>query len=343
VTCPTYVAPPGYQLEDGGVTGPVDCTAWAASRAIAHSTCGDKVPAGRTIRRLSNEPIPNASSPGLNLYQVADVAREVYGVHLDVRVGWRALSWSEYEDRRRDGSGMVIQLSYAPIADSRFGAGRGFRGGHAIFESQHDTIDSLADGRAPGVYDRDAEGVRVYPRNLMRKAAGELIIGMDRQGRIRRVGDGKVWAASTQDRLPEYEARVPGPRRNRQWRRFRVFHLRDGQINPDDPYQVSMTRGFRVKCSVPRAFLHPDGRLRFLVQLLEGSRGPQMGPDGTMIPGKWINARWAAPVPAISPRIFSGFEAEPGDELAADDPDLPVPDVRSETYPIQADDPVGVE
>ena len=37
--CPTYLTPPGYQL-GAGPTGPVDCTAWAASRAIAHATCG---------------------------------------------------------------------------------------------------------------------------------------------------------------------------------------------------------------------------------------------------------------------------------------------------------------
>jgi hypothetical protein len=342
VSCPTYVAPPGYQL-GAGPTGPVDCTAWAASRAIAHATCGEKVPTGRTIRRHSDEPIPDPASPGLNLYQVADVAREVFGVYLDVRTGWRALSWGEYEARRKGGAAAVLQVSYAPIADSLYDAGRGFRGGHALFESRHDTLDSLADGRARNVYDRTAAGVRLYPRGLMRRAAGQLVIGTDARGRPRRVGDGKVWCAFTLDAIPEYRARIPGPKRRRQWRKFRMFHIRDGRINPDDPYEVGMTRGFDAQCSIPRAFLHPDGRLQFLVQLLAGSRGPQTGPDGTTIPGRWINARWASPVGLLEPRIFSGFTmaADPDDDLEADDPQLPVPDVRSDPYPVHADDPVG--
>jgi hypothetical protein len=332
VSCPTYVAPPGYQL-GAGPTGPVDCTAWAASRAIAHATCGEKVPTGRTIRRHSDEPIPDPASPGLNLYQVADVAREVFGVHLDVRTGWRALSWGEYEARRKGGAAAVIQVSYAPIADSLYDAGRGFRGGHALFESRHDTLDSLADGRTTGVYDRDVEGVRIYPRNLMRRAAGDLVIGRG-SGYPIRVGEGKVWCAFTADTVPEYAVKVPKPRRKRDWRRLRLWHIIDGRI-AQDPWKVDLTRGFSATSTPPRVFRHPDGTLRHLVCLTSGSRE-----------GKWISARWAYPVGvAAGPAIVGRFAlfAPPLEDLDADDPDEAVPDVRSDPYPVHADDPVGVE
>lgn len=281
MTCPRYLVPPGYQLGHG-ITGPVDCSGWAASRAIAHATCGAQAPTGRRVRLLSDEPVPDPRSPGLNLVQVADVASRYFGVELDVCTGWRAVTWAEYERRRKAGAGCVIQLSYAPIADSRYDAGRGFRGGHAIFESQHDTIDSLADGRAPGVYDRDAEGVRVYPRNLMRRAAGQLVIGTDAKGHPRRVGDGMVWAAFT-DALPAYTVEIQ-PRRHRRFRNFRQWNVTARRIDADEPFTVGRTGGFTADCTPPRALMHPDDRVRYLVQLTNGSRA-----------GRWVNAKFARP------------------------------------------------
>lgn len=258
--CPTYLVPWAGQLGKGP-TGGVDCTGWAASRVIGASTCGKVVPSGRTIRLLSNEPIPDKKSPGLNLFQVADVATDHYGVHLDVRAGSRALDWSEYEDLRASGLPMLVQLSYRPIAASHFDAGRGFRGGHAMAETQHATYDSLADGRAPGVWSFDGS---LYPRELIKEAAGELVI--DPAHGIT-VGHGKVWCAVGRDTAPDYEVSIH-PRKHRQTRRYRDFRIVAGRIAtpPARPFRVRATKGIDERCSPPRAFLHPDGEYRFLVE-----------------------------------------------------------------------------
>jgi hypothetical protein len=133
-----------------------------------------------------------------------DVLREDFGVYMDVRAGSRAISWSEYERKRVAGYSLVVQLSYAPIADSPFDAGRGFRGGHAMFEHVNaGTMDSLADGRAPGVFDYTGA---FYPRDLIRRATDRLVID-PRTGAT--VPSGMVWAGVLRDVVPGYFARIP--------------------------------------------------------------------------------------------------------------------------------------
>lgn len=257
MSCPTYEPPFGSQLQSGGSTGPYDCTAWAASRAIAFATCGGKVPSGRTIRLLSSEPKPNPASPGLNLPQVAAVAQDDFGVHFDVHVGSRRVSFAEYERRRLAGQGCIIQLDYSPIASSRYDAGRGFTGGHAMFESHSTTIDSLADGRASGVWRYDGT---VYPRDLMRRAAGLLQVGGGQT-----VPDGFVWAAFTKDVVPYYRASVPAGR-------VLLYEVTNGRI----VRRVSQnTGGFSAFASPPRSY--PDaaglpGDSYYLSRLTSGSR-----------------------------------------------------------------------
>lgn len=255
MSCATHVADPGFQLRSGGSTGPYDCTAWSASNAIDHATCGKKDPSGRTIRLLSTEPIPNPYSPGLNLPQVQQVARDDFGVYLDVRIGGRAVTWTEYERRRKAGQGAIIQVGYGPIADSRYDAGRGFRGNHALFESVHATYDPLADGRAPSVFLHDGS---VYDRELIKRAAGML----DRGGGSR-VGYGTVWAAFTRDVIPDYMARVPAGD-------FWAYWMEDGVIKTR---RLRKTGGFSASCTPPRSYRWPaKGRTATLVRLTSGSR-----------------------------------------------------------------------
>lgn len=271
MSCPTYEPPFGSQLLQGGITGPYDCTAWAASRAIAFATCGSKVPTGRTVRLLSNEPKPNPKSPGLNLPQVAAVAREDFGVYLEVRIGSQRVSFAEYEARRMGGQGAVIQLDYSPIAASGYDAGRGFTGGHALFESHSTTIDSLADGRAAGVWKYTGS---VYPRDLIRRAAGLLDIGGGQT-----VPDGYVWAAFTRDVVPAYRATVPKGT-------ILLYEVTGGRI----VRRVSeRTGGFSANASAPRSY--PDaaglpGTSYYLSRLLTGSRA-----------GWYISGRYVREVP----------------------------------------------
>ena len=71
MSCPDYRAPFQAQLKEP-ISGRYDCTAYSAATAIATSTCGAKVPTGRQVRLATNEPVPDSTSPGLNLRQVAD-------------------------------------------------------------------------------------------------------------------------------------------------------------------------------------------------------------------------------------------------------------------------------
>ena len=274
-TCPTYVVPPGFQLQSGGSTGPYDCTAWAASRAIGHATCGNHVPSGRKIRLQSDEPVPDPRSPGLNLPQVANVASDHYGVHLEVHTGYQALTWTEYEAARGSGRGAIIQLSYAVIHGTPFDAGRGFTGGHAMFESRHSTYDPLADGR-DSTYRWQ---LRLYPRDLMKRAAGDLIIGHDSKGHPVRVGYGKVWCALTTDVAPETVVTIR-PRSGHTIRHFRSMNFAAGEIIG---YTVRRTRGFSRKGSAPRAF-RMKGRpgYHYRVKVLAGVHR-----------GQWVARHWA--------------------------------------------------
>lgn len=257
VGCATYEVPFASQLRQGGATGPVDCMAWAASRAIGHATCGAKLPTGRQIRLLSNEPVPDPMSPGLRLQQVADVAREDFGVHFDVHgTTYSQVTFGEYESRRLAGQGCVLAIGYAPIADSMFDAGGGFRDNHAIFESIHATVDSLADGRRSGIWDYDG---RVYPRSIIRDAAGELRLTSSST-----VKDGWVWAAFTRDVVPSYFVRVPKGR-------VLLYTVRNGVIVDRDPYNTA--NGFSAIGSPPRSY--PDraglpGASYTLTKLLTG-------------------------------------------------------------------------
>lgn len=277
--CAKYLEPPSSQLKEGGKTGPYDCTAWAESRAIAHATCGDKVPSGRTIRVLSSEPVPNPASPGLNLVQVADVARKVYGVEMDVYVGSRALTWEQYENRRKSGCAGVIQVGYGPVADSEYDAGRGFRGNHAMEEDQSQTLDSLADGRAPGVYENVEGEPVVYRRSVMRRAAERLVIGSF-NGKPITTGPDKVWCALTRDVVPPMQVDI-APRAGKAYRRYRSFEIEDGQITG---YRARRTKGLHERCSAPRAFTW-KGRpgIYYCVQIKSGSAA-----------GRWVRAKWSS-------------------------------------------------
>lgn len=266
--CPTYI-PPGAtegasQIRNGGLTGPVDCMPWAASRAIADETCGRRVPTGRTIRLLSSEPVPDPRSPGLNLEQIRDVAWDNYGIWLVIR---KNVSWSVVESLREEGRGYVLAASYAPVADTKFDAGRGFRGNHAFYERTA-TYDPLADGRASGVWRYDGS---LYYRETMKKAAGALDMGGGH-----RVGYGRAWIAVTKDLVPDFEVHVPAGE-------FWVYEL--GASGYIYDRHLEKTGGFGASCTPPHIHhVHSTARGKFpvdaytLTLVTSGSKS-----------GKWIS------------------------------------------------------
>ncbi len=260
--CATYRVPFASQLKQGGQTGRFDCTAWATSRAIARATCGKKVPSGRTIRLHSSEAIPDPDSPGLNLFQVAAVAENDYGVYFEIFTGAKALPFAGYEQRRIDGRPGVIQVGYGPIADTKLDAGRGFRDNHAIYEDNFETIESLADGRAPGVWKFDG---RLYPRSVMKAAAAKLWTGSHYTGL------GHVWCMFARDVIPDYRARVPAGS-------YLAYQISGAHVVMR---RTRRTGGFSGACTPPRHFLW-GSRTVTLVQMLSGAKA-----------GQWISHNYA--------------------------------------------------
>jgi len=193
------------QLNTYDEFGSFNCTAYAAGFAVDYTTFGDEAPTGALIRRLSSEPIPSPSSPGLNLDQVAKVARDRYDVALTIH---RGIPVSDLIRAHENGAGAIWQISYAPIRTSRFSGSRDFSGGHAVFVPPGiDALDPLADGRRPGIYKYHGEK---YDIDLLANAAGSLVIGT-KNGRPYTVrmkyGPGYAWAALT----PSHEVPRPKP------------------------------------------------------------------------------------------------------------------------------------
>ena len=57
--------------------GPLNCTAYSTAMGIEFATCGNLTITGKQVRALSDEPNPDAGSPGLNLSQMVAVARQL--------------------------------------------------------------------------------------------------------------------------------------------------------------------------------------------------------------------------------------------------------------------------
>jgi hypothetical protein len=73
---------------------------------------------GSRFRQYSNEPIPAPSSPGLNIKQVIDVARDRFRVNLADRTGndWDTLMHELARGRR-----ILAQIEYASLGKYRLG------------------------------------------------------------------------------------------------------------------------------------------------------------------------------------------------------------------------------
>ena len=237
------------------------------------------------------------------------------------------MSWAEYEKRRTSGQGAIIQVNYGPIADSKYDAGRGFRGGHAMFESAHATYDPLADGRASGVFRHNGS---VYDRDVIKRAAGGLIIASSSQGVVR-VGNGFIWAAFTRDVIPAHRARLPAGD-------FWAYWIVKGAVKKRSRRN---TGGFSAACTPPDSMPWGGHKSVTLVKLLSGSRA-----------GMYISANYASEGggvvdPGVDPDEVPDEvpdPAEPGQELPpeGEDPEVDI-EVKNEEVPTFPDDPAPVE
>lgn len=267
------------------VYGWSSCTAFSGGMAGDYHTCGGTVLTGARVRQDTNEPVPDPKSPGLNLSQV-DAALNRHGIDLDTRYKY---PWDVFAARIDSGEGAILQVSYAPIADSKFDAGNGFRGGHAIFvPPTWAAMDPLADGRAAGVYKYRGEA---YPQSLLRKAAGQLVVGSDTNGRPVTAGDGFVYAAFTRDNTVPTKWVVsihptPPARKKAFWR---YFLDAAGHVRPHRPSDLHATGGFTADCSRPVWKTTSSGAAYRLVRVTDKASG---------FYNWWVNASFAKEVPA---------------------------------------------
>jgi hypothetical protein len=136
----------------------VNCTAYAASMCIDDFTHGAAHMTGARVRALSDEPVPDPHSPGLNIPQVCAVAHKV-GVPLRDMSG---RSWADLRILVIGARRALVDIDYASLGAYRCQANGDF--GHAICIAWW--------GRTTvAVSDPLCLQTRVYPESVIRHAA----------------------------------------------------------------------------------------------------------------------------------------------------------------------------
>ena len=159
------------------LAGWTNCTAFVAAMG-AEFDAGVRL-TGTEVRAESNEPVPDAASPGLNLRQVAKVLRR-HGIKLDIAT---PIDFDDLDEVRRAGHAVALQLSYRPIRKTEFSGDPTFEGGHIVLWLPNgEVFDPLDDGRRKGIA---RAPVRIPPA-LLRRAAGKLVL--NRKGRVAGIG-----------------------------------------------------------------------------------------------------------------------------------------------------------
>ena len=232
----------GYSL------GWASCTAYSAAMAASFDRQVKMATTGEAVRRATGD-----TSGGLTLKQVDAALNQITNVNLSV---YYRLPWALFAKFIDSGMGGILQVWYAPIADSRFDAGRGFRENHAVFVPPNwAAMDPLADGRYGEAYKYRNEP---YPRELLKRAAGKLDIRARRTDPYKPLGYGYVYAAMTRDNVHTYRVRYGG--------RFWVYTIGpDGRINGRTVRHFS---DFSTSaCTVPKSYAWPGHSNRTLVRV----------------------------------------------------------------------------
>lgn len=107
------------QLIGSDPFGKFNCTAYAAAMFADAVTLGGSRVTGKQVRAWSSEPIPNPSSPGLNIAQVGVVLRRL-GITCTDRTGqsWAAVVAALKADRR-----VIAQVAYGELGPDRCQSG----------------------------------------------------------------------------------------------------------------------------------------------------------------------------------------------------------------------------
>lgn len=254
---------PTFQAQNPAISGYPEgwasCQAFAGAMAAAFDHQVPKIMSGGALRNATGD-----HSGGLNLAQI-DGALASHWPTVAFNVRYR-LPWTTFEKMIDAGYGGSLSLYYAPIAASRFDAGRGFRGNHQVFVPPGWTVmDPLADGRYGEAYRYRGE---VYPRSLLRYAAGLLNLSPTGYAKL---GDGLVYAGLTRDRLMNYSLHFDG--RESFW----VYRVANGRIldGKRGRYAKKFSADTSARCSVGAKFLWnitPDRTVsRILVRMMNGA------------------------------------------------------------------------
>jgi hypothetical protein len=249
----TYL--PVFRAQNPAISGDPEgwssCTAYSASMAGDFDTLGAKKPLGRAIRGLTGD-----HTGGLNLQQVDSALLEGWDINLSTVY---RLPWSDFAKKIDAGCGAILDVGYAPIADSRFDAGGGFRGNHAIFVAPGWVgMDPLADGRRSGIYKYKGEA---YPQSLLRTAAGKLNLG---SGNL--LGAGLVYASFTRDNVHTFHLSFLGGA-------FFVYTVKAGVITSRKSVRFDKPTG--APCSAPHFYSWPGHTRKSLVQITDGKLSGQ--------------------------------------------------------------------
>jgi len=255
---------PAFQPQNPDINGYylgwASCTAYAGAMAAAFDRQVQIVMTGAALRNRTGD-----TSGGLTLAQI-DAALNTYW-HINLTTYYR-LPFTSYQKMTNGGAGSVLQGLYAPIADSRYDAGRGFRDNHAIANvPTWAALDPLADGRYGEAYRYRGEP---YLPSLLQRFAGKL--DLDPRGAYYRpLGDGLVYAAFTRDRTFAYSLVFsPGD--------FWAYDLgHDGRIASRESLRFSGATS--VSCRVPRRIDWPGHGSRLVAQVTNGR---------SSLYGKWI-------------------------------------------------------
>lgn len=260
----TYIRPrfqPQNPALSGYSLGWSSCTAFSAAMAAAFDVQKQYVMSGAQVRQMTHDTVG-----GLTLAQVDAALLEGWNINLNTTY---RLPWTEFAKAINSGKAGILQGYYAPIADSRFDAGRGFRGNHAVTVlPDWIAMDPLADGRATGVYRYHAEP---YPQALLRDFAGRLNLSTTGYSAL---GQGYVYASLTRDRVANYTLSIRAGT-------YGVYNVVNGVIQPPGA-RVARTGGFSASCTPPRLYPWPGHTSQSLVQITTGSHA-----------GQYVRSTWA--------------------------------------------------
>lgn len=244
---------PTFQAQNPAISGYplgwLSCTCYAGAMAAAFDQGKSFVMSGGAVRTETGD-----REGGTTLAQVDQALYRGWGVNLN---SVYRLPWADFAKQIDAGKGAILQGWYAPIADSRFDAGRGFRGNHAITVLPGWIgMDPLADGRASGVYKYHGEA---YPQALLKSFAGKLNIG---GAGYTALGAGLVYASLTRDKVAAYAVSFTGGS-------FWVYRVSGGVIT--GRYAKRFSGPTSAPCGPPRLTPWSGHSSRSLVRMTKGA------------------------------------------------------------------------